>query len=174
MIKKKKAISIYYIIFLAFCLVLQGSPSLAGAISKDQEITIKSHCNSIKEKLHEVQKEDSKIRVHLGSHYEAILTNFITPLNVRLVENNLSNAKFVENQNNFAETKSVFSSDFISYQKSLEELIGMNCEENPEDFYTKLEKVRQKRKIMNQDVLKMRTLISDHIKSVTEIMRKVQ
>ncbi len=174
MLKKKKSISLYYIILSVFCLVLQGSSGFVSALSKDQESAIKNHCSSIKEKLHEIQKEDSKIRVHLGGHYETILTKFITPLNVRLVENNLSTASLVENQNNFAETKAVFSNDFISYQKSLEELINVNCEEYPEEFYTKLEKVRQKRKIMNQDVLKMRGLISSHTKYVNEIMRKVQ
>ena len=140
MIKKKKSISLYYITLLIFCLVLQGSSSFTSAISKEQESAIKDHCGPIKEKLHEIQKEDSKIRVHLGGHYETILTRFITPLNIRLVENNLSTASLVENQNNFAETKSVFSNDFISYQKSLEELIG----------------------------------ISNHVKYVNEIMRKVQ
>lgn len=174
MIKKKKSIFLYYIILLVFCLVLQGSSNFTSAISKEQETAIKTHCDSIKEKLHEIQKEDSKIRVHLGGHYEAILTRFITPLNIRLVENNLSTASLVENQNNFAETKSVFANDFINYQKNLEELVGMNCKENPEEFYTKLEKVRQKRKIMNQDILKMRSLISSHVKYVNEIMGKVQ
>ena len=176
MTKKKKLLSFKYIIFLVFCLVLQSLILITPtqAISKEQETVIKTHCDSIKEKLRDIQKEDSKIRVYLGGHYEAILAHFITPLNVRLVENNLSTASLIENQNNFAETKSVFSNDFISYQKSLEELINIDCENNPNDFYSKLEKVRQKRKIMNQDVLKMRNLLSGHIKSVNELMGKVQ
>ena len=51
--------------------------------------------------------------------------------------------------------------------------MGMDCEKEPEKFYDKLVIVRQKRKIMAQDVLKMRSLISEHIKLVTDLEGKV-
>lgn len=144
-----------------------------SAISAEQKSAIKDNCSSIKENLKKVQKNDARTRVHLGGRYETILSKFIMPLNVRLVENNLSNAKLVENQNKFADSKIVFSNDYISYQQELEDLVGMDCKKKPEEFYDKLEKVRKKRKIMEQDVLKMRTLISEHVKKVTEIKDKV-
>ncbi len=143
------------------------------AISKEQESAIKSRCETIKESLKTLQRTDAKTRVYLGGYYEIILSRFITPLNVRLVENNLSNADLVENQNKFVETKTVFANDFIKYQQMLEELVLMDCKNEPETFYEKLVAVRQRRKIMDQDVLKMRSLISEHIKLVFELEGKL-
>lgn len=193
----KKGLTFHYTIPLMFCQdLLRRSCSLGAglkvaitffallacfgvqscavwAISVDQSTAIVEHCDTIKEDLKKVQKEDARTRVYLGEYYETILTKFITPLNVRLVENNLSSADLVENQNKFAAAKTVFANDFISYQKNLEELVGMDCEKEPEEFYNKLVVVRQKRKTMTQDVLKMRSLISEHMRLVEGLKGKV-
>lgn len=145
----------------------------ALAISETQKNSIIDNCASIKQTLEGIQKTDARARVYLGSYYEAILTKYITPLNVRLVENNLSTAELVENQNNFASAKTVFTNDYISYQQNLEELVAIDCKTEPESFYDKLIKVRQKRKIMEQDVLKLRSFLSEHIKLVDGIKGKL-
>lgn len=144
-----------------------------NTISKAQEGVIATHCEEIREHLKTVQKNDARTRVYLGSKYETILSKFIMPLNVRLVENNLSNAELVENQNDFAGTKKVFNDDYINYQQGLEELVLMDCKNEPAGFYEKLTKVRQKRKIVEQDVLKLRSLMTKHINIVMEIRNKV-
>ncbi len=143
------------------------------AISDTQEKAIKSHCETIKVSLKTLQRTDARARVYLGGYYETILSKFITPLNMRLVENSLSNADLVENQNKFVETKNTFVNDFIKYQQMLEELITIDCKEEPEEFYDELVTVRQRRKIMEQDVLKLRSLISEHIKLVYELEGKI-
>lgn len=157
----KKKIPIFcFVIFMLFC----QCPTGVMAITSEQSEAIVSHCSSIKDDLKNLQKADSRVRIYLGGYYETILTKFITPLNVRLVENNLSTAGLVENQNNFAGGKVVFASDFVAYQQELENLINIDCKKEPEEFYKKLEIVREKRKTMVQDVLKMRSLLSKHVK----------
>ena len=154
-----------------FALACQAVP--AQAISKNQEVAIVENCEQIRDDLRTIQKSDAKLRVHLGSRYEMILSRFIMPLNMRLVENNLSNAKLVENQNKFADAKTLFNNDYIVYQQSLEELVAMDCKKEPSEFYEKLVKVRQKRKVMERDVLSIRTLISQHIKLVKGVEGKL-
>ena len=143
------------------------------AVSEAQETVIKERCESIKDNLKEVQRADARMRVYLGGLYDEILANFITPLNVRLVENNLSTPELVENQNKIVDTKTLFVNDFVSYQQGLEELVLMNCKNEPGEFYNKLDKVRQKRKIVEQDTLRMRTLISNHVKLATQLKGKL-
>ncbi len=167
---KKNGISFYCIIFFLFCQVFVSN---VGAITEAQNTAIVGHCDTIKDDLKKVQKEDARVRVYLGGYYETILSKFIVPLNVRLVENSLSSAGLVENQNKFAEAKTTFASDFIAYQQGLEELVGVDCKQKPEEFYDKLVTVRQKRKIMVQDVLKMRSLISEHVRLVENLKGKV-
>ena len=148
--------------------LVMGMPG-AMAIEENQSKAIVERCDAIKEDLKKVQKEDARVRVYLGGYYETIVTKFIIPLNVRLVENNLSSAGLVENQNDFVEARTVFANDFISYQQVLEELVGMDCKDDPSGFYDKLKITRQKRKVMSQDVLKIRSLISEHIKLVDNL-----
>lgn len=158
--------------FLAISVVLLGSQG-AMAISKVQKDAISDYCGTIKEALKSVQKDDARVRVHLGGRYETILSKFIVPLNVRLVEQNLSNAELVENQNKYAEAKAAFTSDYVNYQQKLEELITVDCKNNPSEFYEQLGKVREKRKTVEQDVVKLKNLISRHKKLVTALKDKI-
>lgn len=166
---RKKSLIFYCITFMLIC----QYPTGVMAISEAQSAAIVERCDAIKDNLKKVQKDDARTRVYLGGYYETILTKFITPLNVRLVENNLSSAGLVENQNKFAAAKVVFANDFINYQKGLEELVGMDCKTVPEEFYDKLAVVRQKRKTMTQDVMKMRSLISEHMRLVEGLKGKL-
>ena len=49
----------------------------------------------------------------------------------------------------------------------------MDCRKEPEDFYNKLDKVRQKRKIVEQDALKMRVLLSEHVQLANQLKGKL-
>ena len=169
---KKIALTLNCIILLMLCQVVAISP-VTKAISDTQKKSISTNCQQIKVNLKSVQKNDARARVYLGSYYETILTRFVTPLNIRLVENNLSNASLVENQNKFAEAKTIFTNDYIKYQQYLEELVAIDCEAEPDKFYEKLESVRRRRQTMEQDVLKLRTLISDHVKLVNNLKGKL-
>lgn len=141
--------------------------------AEEKQAAISDNCETIKENLRKVQKQDARTRVYLGGYYEKILSKFMIPLNVRLVENNLANAKLTENQNNFADAKILFMNDYVDYQQGLEELVTINCKNEPEDFYKKLTKVREKREVVNRDVSTMRNLISEHVKLVKELKEKL-
>ena len=107
--------------------------------------------------------------MYLGRYYETILSDFIVPLNLRLVENNISNTKLIDNQTNFVASRTSFNNDYVSYQQSLEELVNINCKTEPEKFYEKLLVTREKRKIVKKDVSKMRSLTDEQKKLVEEL-----
>ena len=163
-----------FLMVLLICMMVGAlNIPLVGAITEKQEKAIVGNCSGIKEQLKTLQKDDARTRVHLGGRYETILTKFMTPLNMRLLENNMSSAELVENQNDFADAKTLFNNDYINYQQGLEELASIDCKNEPAAFYEKLDKVRQKRKTVQQDVLKLRSLISKHVRLVTELRSKV-
>ena len=138
-----------------------------------QAAGITDHCDTIKENLKKVQKSDARTRVYLGGYYETILSDFMVPLNVRLVENNISDAGLIENQSKLAEAKGLFVDDYVKYQQGLEELVNMHCKSDTETFYEKLQSVRKKRGIVEQDVLKMRSLLSRHVDLVNGLKGKI-
>ena len=154
---------------LALSLSFVSVPVSAAEISTTQKTTIVDNCSAIKDSLHAVQREDSRIRVYLGRYYESILTKFITPLNVRLVENNISDTALIANQEQFVDRRTVFISDYIVYQQALEELVGIDCKTEPQKFYDKLKVTREKRETVNQDVAKMNELTNKQVKLVTKL-----
>ena len=161
----------FLVVVAVFAMSVVALP--VNAISDNQVEVIKERCESIRDNLKVVQKNDAKARVHLGGRFETVLSKFIMPLNMRLVENGLPSAELVENQNDFSKAKTIFVNDYINYQQELEELVAMGCKNEPKQFYEKLEKVRQKRKMMEQDVMKLRTLITNQIKIVTGLRSKI-
>lgn len=138
-------------------------------ITDAQKNVIQDHCDAIKDSLKYLQRADSRARVYLGRYYETILGNFITPLNIRLIENNISNTKLLENQTNFAARRERFVSDFITYQQSLEELLNVNCKNEPEKFYEKLISAREKRASVNRDVTRLREYAGVQVDLVEEL-----
>ena len=161
----------FLVLFIVFAVSLVSLPCFA--ISEKQEKAIVTNCDSIIAQLKNVQKDDARTRVHLGGRFEAILTRFMTPLNVRLIENNITNTELVENQSGFSDAKTLFTTDYVNYQQELEKLVAMDCKKEPSNFYESLEKARQKRKTVEQDVIKLRSLISKHVKLVTTLRSKL-
>lgn len=161
--------------FLSAMIVLVASVTTVPvlAISEVQEIAIVNHCESIINSLKTVQRNDSRARVYLGRYYENILNKFITPLNVRLVENNLSNADLISNQNDFAKTRTNFMIDYVEYQKDLEDLVATNCKESPEVFYEKLVKTREKRGLVAKDAAKLRKLALEQVEDLKVLEAKL-
>ena len=136
----------------------------------DEQIeNIQSNCNSIKDSLKRVQKIDSKTRVTLGTTYQSILKKYITPLNNRFVNNNNLNQDLMNLQIDIANDYENFRSSFIDYSKQMEELIAIDCKENPNEFYSKLAKTRASRKNLNDYALKVNSNITKHIDLVTKL-----
>ena len=158
-----------FAIFSALVLSLVSVPVSAAELSSVQKTSIIDNCSAIKDSLHAVQREDSRIRVYLGRYYESILTKFVTPLNVRLVENSISDTALIANQEQFVDRRTVFISDYIVYQQALEDLVSTDCKSEPQKFYDKLVITREKRETVNQDVAKMSEVTNRQVKLVTKL-----
>lgn len=166
-LKRKVLVLAAFSVFLGFFGVnVFAEGEEEPTITDSQKAIIVDHCDTIKDSLKSLQRVDSRTRVYLGRYYETILTNFITPLNLRLVENNISNPELLDNQTNFANKRTSFVNDFIVYQQALEELVNVNCKSEPDRFYKKLLVAREKRAIVNKDVSKLRSYTDEQMKLV--------
>ena len=160
---KKKRLTLYIITLMLFCQPTVGVSAISGA----QKKAIVDNCSAIKESLKNTQRADVRARVYFGGRFETVLTQFITPLNVKLVEKNITNLGLIGNQSNFVAAKTSFADDFVKYQQALEELIGIDCKSEPVGFYEKLVATRERRARMVQDIARVKRLISENIKLVT-------
>lgn len=166
---KKICLSLYCITLMAFC---QGV-SPVSAISEAQKEAIVSNCSQIHGDLAGLRRSDARARVYLGSYYETILTKFVIPMNMRLVENGLSTPELVANQNDLSSAKSAFTTNFVDYQRELETLSNMDCKAEPEAFYDKLEVVRKKRATVDTELQKMHAAALDQVKLVKGVRAKL-
>ena len=147
-----------------FCLIESVS-----AASKAQEAAVVDNCEKIRENLKSIQKSDARTRVYLGGRYETILNKYVVPLNLKLVENNMSTTGLIEAQNNISTRKTKFSTNYVEYQQKLEELVATDCKKEPGVFYDRLTVVRQKRKKVEEDTQKMRNEINAYVSLVTKL-----
>ena len=159
------------IIVICFALSLLAMP--VSAISEAQKNAIVDHCVAIRIDLNALLHSNAAMWGSLMKHYDKILNKFITPLNVRLVENTLSNDSLINNQNSFAKMKATFTIDYVEYQKALDSLIGVDCKKEPERFYRKLDGVREKRKIVAEDVAKMKKMMDTQFSLVNGLREKI-
>lgn len=145
----------------------------ASALTEDQKSAISANCSTIKQQLKQVQKVDSRTRSYLGTSYEKVISNFVTPLNLRLVKNNRANTSLSDIQTKLVNERKKFSETFVSYSQDLEELINVDCENEPDNFYTKLNSVREKRKNVQSVAGNIRQLIKTHISTVREMEKSL-
>lgn len=162
-----------WFLMMAVGLILLGFSSSVLAIPENQKTAISEGCEKIRESLKTVQHQDSRTRVYLGRYYETVISKYITPLNVRLVENNLFDGGLMDNQDSFSKTRNNFIIDFIEYQKGLEDLVATDCKSEPEGFYNKLVKVREQRKLVEKDTVLLKELMMTQLKLVNELKERI-
>ncbi len=138
-------------------------------ISDEKIENIESNCSSIKDTLKRVQNTDKNSRVSLGRSFQTVVSDFITPLNVRLVKNNKFNSELADIQNELVSTREEFNHSYITYSQELETLISINCYDDANSFYSQLETTRKKRSDVLENAKKLEELINEHIEIVSEL-----
>lgn len=162
----KLKISIF-VAMVALSMTIFSPP--VSALSDAKKGAITQNCNSIKTSLTSVQKSDSKTRVLLGTSYQTVLTNLLTPLNIRLIKANLSDSTLSTAQANIASEWASFQEQFIKYSQSLEGLISVDCKADPEQFHEKLEQTRSARRSLNKIAIKINKLITSSATTITDL-----
>ena len=160
--------------FVASAIIFVFSSMQVSAVEhrelSDSEIgAISQNCASIKIHLQRVQKDDAKNRVNLGSQYETIATNLMLNLNLRLVKNGIANPYLTEQQSTFASERTRFKDDFIGYSQEFENLLSINCKEEPVKFYRQLELVREKRADIKASMDRLNDILVVHRQSILEL-----
>jgi hypothetical protein len=157
-------------LIFSILLVPVSTTSALDIVSPAEKIeNVRTNCSDIKDTVKRVQNSDRNTRVSLGRTYQQILSDFITPMNVRLVKNNRFDYNLNEIQNSFVSAREEFNRNYIYYGQTLETLLATDCKNNPEDFYGKLIEVRNARKSVAESVKNLEGIIDEHTAAVTEL-----
>ncbi|MBQ8991989.1 hypothetical protein IJ090_00960 [Candidatus Saccharibacteria bacterium] len=137
-----------------------------STLSKEQTGAISQSCDSIKQSLRKLQKTDTKTRSILGGLYEDIISDFIIPLNLRLVRNALPSTTLTELHSSLLSKRQDFAKKFTLYEQSFEALLDIDCQNNPAAFYAKLVETRKTRNDLEQSTEAFRMLLEKHQNAV--------
>ncbi len=143
------------------------------AVEGTELSNISQNCATIKQSLTQLQRADSRTRAYLGTSYEAVANNFITPLNVRLIKNNQPNSAIFAIQSEFTDMHARFRSEYTDYMRELEGLIAVDCRNNPQDFYNRLEATRNHRAALQKVVVRMNELIQEQHQAVAKLREEI-
>ena len=141
----------FILVFILFNSIRVSADTPKIQLTDDQRGEISMNCSSIKSSLKKLQVSDTKIRSLLGANYQTILNSYITPFNLRLVKNNQNLGDLSDLQSSFVLQKNDFNSLYIIYSQQFENLLSVDCQKNPDDFYNQLLTTRESRKELNQN-----------------------
>lgn len=156
---------------VAFVLLLGVVPVSADStiLDNDQIGAISQNCATIKQSLRALQRTDARTRSYLGSAYERMLSDFITPMDLRLINVNQPNATLTTIHSDIIEARQQFVHDYTVYSQKLEELITHDCQNDPQNFYHTLEDTRAKRATLEKSTENIRRLLADHLAVVKKL-----
>lgn len=159
----------FLLVFILFNSVHVSADAPKAELTDDQRGEISMSCSSIKSGLKKLQVSDAKIRSLLGANYQTILNSYITPFNLRLVKNNQNLGDLSGLQSNFVLQKNDFNSLYIAYSQQFENLLSIDCQKNPDDFYNQLIITRESRKELNQKVNELNSTAEKYLNEINKI-----
>lgn len=143
----------------------------ADGLSAAQRSAISQNCPTIQQSLSQLQKVDSRTRTYLGTTYETIASKFIVPLNIRLVKNNLPILPSIQSE--FTDMQVQFRNSYTEYMREMENLLGIDCRTQPDEFYQHLETVRKKRAILRSTTIRLAELSDEQYKATQDLRKKL-
>lgn len=175
----KKEQSIYYAslflvaLFLTFLFASHSTQIVTAAevppLDEAQRGAISQHCATTKQALRTLQRTDARSRSYLGSVYENLLSDFIAPLNLLLINSNQPNTNLTTIHSEIIETRKTFIAEYTTYSQYLEDLLAIDCQSHPDEFYKQLVETREKRAALSTTTTHLRNLFSEHITAVKRL-----
>ena len=159
----------FLLVFILFSSIHVSADAPKAKLTDDQRGEISMSCSSIKSGLKKLQVSDAKIRSLLGANYQTILNSYITPFNLRLVKNNQNLGDLSDLQSNFVLQKNDFNSLYIAYSQQFENLLSIDCQKNPDDFYNQLITTRESRKELNEKVEDLTKTVEKYLTEIIQI-----
>ncbi|MDO4759178.1 MAG: hypothetical protein Q4A30_00085 [Candidatus Saccharibacteria bacterium] len=135
---------------------------------------ISQNCATIRQSLKNLQKTDSSTRIYLGATYQSIISNFLAPLNLRLIKDNEPHPNFASAHSNLILIKEEFNQSFIKYSQQLEELIATDCKSHPEEFYQRLQSTRKHRAELSRITERLKQLANQHLLDIQALKTSLE
>lgn len=147
----------------AAIIILVGSAGNGGVadaqvdvqVSAEKQSVIQSKCSLIKTNLNRLHTTDALMRVNRGQIYASLSSELMARLNSRIALNRMDAANLVRITSRYETHHEEFRKAYQVYSDSLLQLMRIDCEEEPVEFYQNLVEVRQYRKQVHETVSRL-------------------
>jgi hypothetical protein len=133
-----------------------------AALSQAQILRIQANCVSAKNTLQQLRASDGLLRVNRGQAYLSISTKLMSRFNDRASSNHLDITGLQSVSQNYDAMTATFSADYNTYAEQLTTAINIDCQKQPEAFYSAVELARIQRAKVHVDVTKLHQYIDDY------------
>lgn len=143
-----------------FCLFSLNLVS-AVELSEEQKVTFSQTCVNVQSNLQRISSGDTTTRINRGRNYDQTLKLFYA-MNTRVASNNITEPRLSEITKKFENELASFRENYNLYNNQLKSTVDLNCSSNTQEFYNNLDKTRDKRFRLNENVIELNGLIEDY------------
>jgi len=163
-------------IWLAAVSLLQPLHAFAdpadSALSQDNLTIISRTCVAAQGQLARVQINDKLVRINRGGSYSSLL-KLMNSFNSRAASNNYDVSSLVPLSSSLSDKYQQFVGDFTKYDNSMDNVVQMNCQNQPAVFYSALTQTRGLRVQLAGDIKDMDQVVDQYQQSVVQFRATV-
>lgn len=112
---------------------------------------IRQNCVTAQTALNQLHASDALLRVNRGKLYENISTKLMAPLNSRIALNREEGLRLAATTLEYDRQIDIFRSDYINYERSMSNILEINCVDKPVEFYEGVQSTREMRQRLHGD-----------------------
>lgn len=127
---------------------------------------IKSNCPGALATLSRIRTNDAPIYVNRNQTYFSISDKLMARLNSRLTLNRYDATQLVKTASSYNAELIKFRAAYKQYDDTMQDLLRMNCRQQPVSFYDKVAVARQQRQKVQETVIQLKALIDQYEQDV--------
>ncbi len=123
---------------------------------------IRSNCIEAQSALTQLHTSDALLRVNQGQLYELISTKLMAPFNGRVALNKLDATKLITVSTAYDQELMAFRANYKLYEEAMSRTLKINCINQPVAFYDSVGETRDKRKVVYNNSIDLKTYIQKY------------
>ncbi len=169
--KKRLILASLAIVFAVSSSLVGGTP--LEALTNQKLETIKSNCSLSQITLKQIQMSDLATRISRGRDYQDLI-KLMANFNARLALNKINGGNLTAYTADLKDQFNDFQNNFIKYSDQISSMLKLDCEKQPAEFYSQLEKARQLRLSLAEQTAKMSTTLDNYHTGVMKVAKSMK
>jgi hypothetical protein len=143
-------------------------------ISDQKATNISTSCAQLKVRLSTIQSTDTVLRINRGRLYDSQVSDQMAAFNSRVVNNKVNAPLLISSAADFQAGFKALQESFKTYTDDLTTAKGLDCSNNPREFYGWINKARIDRASVNAATTNLDQLLDKYIQELSNLKDRIQ